>query len=343
MADDPCTGDMKTTVLHNDGSASTLSVGQAPVPTPPIDCFYVYPTVSEQKTPNADLTVDAQVRGVTLQQAARFSSVCRVFAPVYPQLTLSAITGATGIQAAAAGKAYAGVASAWDDYLAHDNHGRGVVLIGHSQGAGMLTQLIHDKIDSNPAVRKRLVSALLLGGNVVVPTGKDVGGVFVNVPACRAAGQLHCVIAYSTFDETPPAGALFGRTSGRFSTVLGGRKVANPQILCTNPAALGGGEAALHSYFATEPLPGVLGTLAKAQFNNAPPTASTPWVELDGHYRAQCVSQGGATVLMVRPVGTAQPLKPEPDATWGLHLVDVNLALGDLVDAVQAQSRAYTG
>jgi hypothetical protein len=342
LANNPCNGDQTATVVKSDGT-STPGPTTKPAASPPIDCFYVYPTVSEQKTPNATLTVDAQVRGVTIQQAARFSSVCRVYAPVYPQLTLAAITGSTGIQAAAAKKAYAGVVSAWDDYLAHDNQGRGVVLIGHSQGAGMLTQLIHDKIDGNPVARKRLVSAILLGGNVVVPAGKDVGGVFVNVPACRSDSQLHCVIAYSTFNEQPPANALFGRASGRFTTVFGGRTVATPQILCTNPAALSGGKAALHSYFATEPLPGVLGTLAKAQFDNKAPTATTPWVELDGHYEAECANQGGASVLMISPVGSAVPLKPEPDASWGLHLVDVNIALGDLVDDVKAQSQAYAG
>ncbi len=32
------------------------------------------------------------------------------------------------------------VKAAWNDYLARDNKGRGVVLIGHSQGSLILTQ-----------------------------------------------------------------------------------------------------------------------------------------------------------------------------------------------------------
>jgi hypothetical protein len=34
-------------------------------------------------------------------------------------------------------------------------------------------------------------------------------------------------------------------------------------------------------------------------------------------------------------------LQPSPDATWGLHLVDANIALGDLVDLVAAQARRW--
>ena len=38
--------------------------------------------------------------------------------------------------------AYQDVRSAFFDYLAHDNDGRGIVFIGHSQGAGVLRRLL---------------------------------------------------------------------------------------------------------------------------------------------------------------------------------------------------------
>jgi pimeloyl-ACP methyl ester carboxylesterase len=88
---------------------------------------------------------------VAEQQAARFSQTCRVFAPVYRQLTLRAIFGE--IPASAAAKAYGDVRSAWRDYLRNHNNGRGVVLIGHSQGTYMLRQLARDVIDRRPKVR----------------------------------------------------------------------------------------------------------------------------------------------------------------------------------------------
>ena len=61
--------------------------------------------------------------------------------------------------------------AAWRDYLAHDNHGRGVVLIGHSQGAYVLKHLVKTVIDRSPAERRLLVSAILLGGQVLEANG----------------------------------------------------------------------------------------------------------------------------------------------------------------------------
>ena len=341
LAKNPCEADLTATVVSSTGE-ETVKPAKAAV-DPPIDCFYVYPTISEQSTPNATITVDPQVRGVTVAQAARFSSVCRVYAPVYPQLTLSAITGAVDVQANAAKAAYAGVETAWEDYLANDNGGRGFVLLGHSQGAGLLTQLVRSKIDKDPALRKRMVSALLIGGNIIVPAGKDVGGTFVNVPACRAEDQLHCVVAYSAFGDAAPAGAVFGRPVSRFSDAFGGGTVTDPEVLCTNPAALGGGPGALQTYVETAPLPGVVGALAKVQFAGALPEADTPWVGLDGRYSGKCENAGGANVLRVTPVGAAPKLIPEPDPTWGLHIADVNLPLGNLVALVRSQRDAYVG
>ena len=54
---------------------------------------------------------------------------------------------------------------------------------------------------------------MLLGGNVLVKKGKDTGGDFKKIPACRSRTQTGCVIAFSTFNEAPPVDAIFGRTA----------------------------------------------------------------------------------------------------------------------------------
>jgi hypothetical protein len=59
------------------------------------------------------------------------------------------------------------------------------------------------------------VSAVLLGGNVSVRKGSDRGGVFRHVPTCRHETQLACVVAFSTFNETPPDASFFGRGASR--------------------------------------------------------------------------------------------------------------------------------
>src|ERR687897_1024510 len=130
------------------------------------DCFYVYPTVSDQKQPQATKVVDAVLRSIALYQTARYSRDCRVFAPVYRQFTIQALLNPGTITDEIGDQAYADVLEAWRAYLKRARHGRGVVLIGHSQGTFMLRRLIREEIDPRAPARRRLISALLLGGNV---------------------------------------------------------------------------------------------------------------------------------------------------------------------------------
>jgi Protein of unknown function (DUF3089) len=334
LANNPCESDLTTTVVQPDGTQKVVRA--KPAKRPPVDCFYVYPSVSAQPTVNANLNVDPELRAVADFQASRFSQTCRVFAPVYPELTVVATSGGS---AAARAVAYQGVLSAWRDYLAHDNKGRGVVFIGHSQGAGMLTQLLSSEIDPNPRLRHRLVSALLLGGNVTVAAGRDSGGDFQNIRACHRREQTGCVVAYSTFDQPPPPNSLFGRVGGGASARTGGD--AGLQVLCVNPAAPGGGNGALDSYRRTTSLPGPIGAIT-----GQAPAAPTPWVRYPRLYTAKCESGNGATWLQVTDIGgpTDQRVRfqnPVLGPTWGLHLADVNIALGNLVDLVRSQGAAY--
>jgi hypothetical protein len=277
-------------VVHADRKKSIQRA--APAKDPLIDCFYVYPTVSGQSTENANLHIDPEETAVAVSQASRFSQVCRVYAPMYPQLTLSAIgVGGKKIDPRAAAIAHLGLLASWKDYLAHDNHGRGFVLIGHSQGASLLIPLMRNEIDPEPSERHLLVSALLMGGNVTVPVGQSVGGDFKNIPACQSTGQTGCVVAYSSFDTIPPINSLFGRvgTSISAQSGLGTGPAGNLQVLCTNPASIEGGTGTLSPYFVTKPFPGVTSTFTILTTAHL----STPWVSYPDRYTATCETSGG--------------------------------------------------
>lgn len=322
LANDPCTAPLTATVV---GAAGPEGVRSARAATsPPVDCFYVYPTVSDQLTANADLAVEAPERAVAIAQASRFSQVCRVYAPMYRQVTLAALLNPAKLTRREALTAYDSLASAFDSYLRSYNHGRGIVFIGHSQGATVLINLLARRIDGNPGLRRRLVSALLMGGNVAVGPGGD----FAHIPPCRASAQTGCVLAYSSFLSEPPKGAYFGRTSSALDPFAhNGPRTA---ILCVNPASPSGGSAPLDTYAPAA----AVGT-----------RAFTPWIEYPGEYTARCERRDGASWLQVeRPGGTAdvRPALSESEGPdWGLHVYDVNLALGNLVDLVATQSRAY--
>lgn len=345
---DPCLESRTATVVGYSGETRHEELQeQAKSGKAPIDCFYVYPTVSEQEGPNANLEIEPQEKQIAIDQASRFSQVCKVYAPMYPQLTLKAIDHPESITPEAEIKAYLGVQSAFNEYISKYNKGRGFVLIGHSQGSLMLENLIEREIEGNAELHKRLVSAIILGGNVLVPEGHLEGGTFQNVPACTSAAEAGCVIAYSSFLKEPPADSFFGRPS---SPLLGGPPPPpGTEVVCVNPTLLNqdGSVGNLQPYAPTTPFPGVIGA------GSPVPTASTPWVETVGTATAQCKHENGATWLNIAPKeGLSTHVEEELAAhnevaeeligpEWGLHLYDVNIALGNLVHTVAVQTQAY--
>jgi len=336
LAANPCEGNLDATPI--DWAIRAGYEQASPAADPPIDCFYVYPTVSRQKGVNADLTIDVEETDVAIAQAARFSQVCHVYAPMYPQLTLAAIADPSRISYGSAITAYSSLYSSFRNYMANYNRGRGIVFIGHSQGAMMLIALLKAEVDPKPEVRRLLVSALLMGGNVTVPVGKSVGGDFANIPACASSAQTGCVVAYSSFDKAPPADAVFGRVATSIN-IFEPQGAGSLQILCVNPAAPGGGTADLEPYF---PTAGLAVFLGKAAPNFG---VSTPWVTFPGQYAAHCVNAGGASWLQIDRIRGAlddsRPVVAAGSPSWGLHTVDVNIALGNLVELVRSESGAF--
>lgn len=345
--DDACAVDLTASIIQADGGMVRETF--TPAADPAVDCFYVYPTVSTDPGGNSDLNAGPEETFVAKVQFARFGAQCRTFAPLYRQATLTSLharmNGGAG-PAADRDLAYGDVLAAWRHYMAHDNKGRGVVLIGHSQGAAVLLSLIKAEIDGKPA-QKQLVSAILPGTNVVVPNGADVGASFKHIPACRAADQTGCVISYTSFrDDVPPsASGLFGRGVEPMTM----QAFPNSHGLCTNPASLGGGSAPLRAYFQTD-----LGPWARDGFawTRNGQRIDTPFVTIPGLLTARCVTQGSISYLAVHVEAGKDDVRTQdvpgdvivngrtfPD--WGLHRIDMHLGIGDLVDIVGRQGAAY--
>jgi hypothetical protein len=327
QADDPCTSNLSSTTVSAHGATQTVAT--SPSTASKFDCFYVYPTVSGQTTANANLEVQPVETVTAEEQASRFSQVCRVWAPMYRQRTVASLFKN---QPGADQVAYDSLLAGWKDYLAHDNHGRPIVFIGHSQGAAMLIRLLQNEIDPNPRLRKLMVSAILLGGNVTVPIGKSVGGSFRHIPTCGTATETGCVIAYSSFGTAPPADTLFGRPGTGVSSLSGQTASAGLQVACVNPVTFSTAPGALLPFFfsANDSVPDV--------------NVRTPWVSFPGLYTARCETIGGATTLQVTPTGIPGDPRPLVTAslgpTWGYHVDDVNLALGNLVADVADEEGA---
>jgi hypothetical protein len=337
---DSCAVNLATTVVAADGKLTHEPFKSNP--QAPIDCFYVYPTVSRDTTPNSDMNAGPEEHGVIRAQFARFGSQCKLYAPLYRQLTLTALRSAMTGQPLTADRAmaYGDVAAAWRYYLEHDNKGRGVVLIGHSQGSGMLTQLIKNEIDGKP-IQSQILSALLIGTNVAVPKGKDVGGAFQSMPLCKSASQLGCVITYVSFrvDVPPPANSRFGRVPNE-GMIAG----------CVNPAALTGSKD-LHAYLSAGPN-GVSTSSADPKPWAGGKKIETPFVSVPGLLSAECVANDTGSYLAVKVHADAADARTDEIVgdvvdqgqirkEWGLHLIDVHVAMGNLIDIVGEQAKAY--
>ena len=337
---DVCSNPVPTTVLNPAGYGATIP---SPVAAnPKVDCFYVYPTVSRDQGLNSDLQV-LEERPTALAQFARFSAVCRPFAPVYRQMTTAAIT------AAAAGAdiarnyamAYGDVQAAWRQFVATRNADRPYVLVGHSQGALMLQGLIAREIEGKP-VAKRMLLAIIPGFNTVVPIGKRTGGTFKSTPLCSRPDERGCVISFVTYREGtgPSPTARFG-----FATQPGFT------IGCVNPVRIGSRnwEAADSIWPSRSSGPAIGGPIVWST-SGPPPSA---FLRTPGLVSVRCVDDGPAGFLALHTnadpsdkrtdrvggePGIVTPLGPVFLPGWGMHLADMQHAQGDLIRAVAAIS-----
>ena len=332
-ASDLCAAPVVATVVLGDSSRTSRVF--KPNPAAPIDCFYVYPTVSEDPAGNSGMTSGPGEQRAVAQQFAAFASVCRPFAPLYRQVTIAGIEAVLrdGPLPVDFKLPYEDVRAAWRHYLAHDNEGRRVVLIGHSQGARILARLIAHEIEGKPEQRL-FAGALILGFDVEVPEGKDVGGTFKTIPLCRAAGQSGCIVAYETFPATspPPDDAHFTHP-----------ETPGMEIACTDPAALADGT--LDPILATQTnllgkSPGDPGWAAFVK------PLETPFVSLPGIASGHCVKGAKASYFSVSINASPAPdtwpatlpgnlvVDGRPLKGWGWHLIDFNIAMGNLIDFV---------
>ncbi|MFB6977881.1 DUF3089 domain-containing protein [Streptomyces scopuliridis] len=333
---------------------------------PPVDCFYAYPTVD--LLPNPVLRTGSRPpvpqdvhQAVTLMQSARFAGLCRIFVPVYRQVPLPALLlGIVKGTGADLTTATMDIRDAWDDYWAHDNRDpatgerRGVIILGHSQGTAVAAALIRERVDAHPEVRRQLVAAALLGGNIEVPEGRDAGGgsdpasTFQHIPACRrAAGAplpTGCVVSYATYSL--PRGSL--------PAVIGRTSSPGHRVVCVNPAALLRGEAAgarvpLDLYLPTRRLIGGSallpnGPLAVPLTGYRLPDLSTGFARHPDALKGECTHATDGTVsadwLQVSGDLSYFPASA-PAGLSGLHAMDFNVAQGDLIALATAQTHAW--
>lgn len=338
IENDHCdTADLSTTEMQPDGTMVTLTE-VAPNPDAEVDCFYVYPTVNYDPEPgNTEILFphpEAEV-AILSWQAAQYRGVCRLFAPLYHQMSLITYTAFFNVVETTEyfEWAYSDVVEAFEYYMRNLNEGRDFVLIGHSQGSLMLINLLEDRFDDDEALRGQLVSAVLMGpsNRVQVLEGEVVGGSLANIPLCTSANETGCIIAFDanaagveTFYE---AAILYYPPSAR---------------ACVNPASIDGGSGTLGAF-----------VYPRSSWNMGPffpDGVDTEWVRYPNIYTSRCAESDEQHVLLVDLASdyTGEvPVTPEEiqdvyaaggrASDRNLHGVESYLAGTDLVGIVEQQ------
>jgi hypothetical protein len=331
---DACHGDLDATELRPDGAR--VVVPFVPAAKPTVDCFYLYPTVDMGMVPGShtDFSDTGRMREFTRAQVGRFGAACRIFAPLYRQMTLGTYFATAEEHERLFEVAFADVLAAFRYYLAHFDDGRRIALIGHSQGAQMIERLLRTLFDGDPAMRARLLVAMPIGGDVEVADGSTAGGTFRNIPVCTSGDELACVIAFGTFR---PEGVVHPWP---------GPATAGRHTACVNPAGAGDDGKHLLSGAAF---------VTRSRFRDTMPgaeLATTPFVVLRDFYEAWCTDgNDGVRFLAVQPAPGPGDTRTSPvhlDAPmWrtrlGLHLLDFQLAQDDLVRLIQRKALAADG
>jgi hypothetical protein len=339
---DPCTSSLAASAVTA-GGAVTPATWPHSAAAARFACFYVYPTVSLATTANTGLAVTQLETYIANEQTAPLSQVCQVWAPLYRSQTfptvLKGLAGDHSLMRSTFTVAYDSVLPAWQWFLAHTGS-KPIILIGDSQGAAVLIHLISAQLDRQPSVLRRLLVAILVGGNLQVPAGQLAGGAFTKVPLCTSATQTGCAIAFSSYSSQPPANSVFGRPGQGVSLQSGQTAKAGQQVACVNPAALGGGAGDLDPYLLTA------SQLGLAEH------VTTRWVSYPQLYTASCEHGGGASWLQVTSLAGASHTRPvvnekilpgadDTGPAWGYHGYEYGLTLGNLLQDVAGQEAAW--
>ena len=322
QSDDLCAGTIAGNTLPPPGQTSKPLEYTRAV-DPPVDCFYLYPTQSNQATPNSNLDKDPPIKRVVVQQARMFSSVCNVYAPMYKQVTFS---GSQLYDSPEVEIAYASAKQAFQSYLDNYNNGRPFIMIGHSQGSAHTARLIDEMVDKDADLRSRFVGAFAPGANIYVPINENVGGMYDNVPACSEVGQFGCLVAFSTYNADPGPTAAFSRLNFGYWIYPEPRPDQTKyEVVCTNPALLDGGD-------------GIALPLANTDYIQSTPANETaqPWISAPDYYKLSCQRKDGAHWLNLSKLNTPGDNRPDLGKlivgnSSNYHVPEVNLTEGNLL------------
>jgi pimeloyl-ACP methyl ester carboxylesterase len=161
------------------------------------DVFFIHPTTYfKSKYWNAPVD-DPELNEKTdksaiLHQASVFNGSYRVFAPRYRQMAIDGFFSKDlKSKKRAVDTSFADVEQAFLHYIKNFNHGRPVIIAGHSQG-GLMTILLLKKYFDQKELYDQLIVAMPVGWAVKADE-------FREIPVCEDSTQTGCFVSWNTY------------------------------------------------------------------------------------------------------------------------------------------------
>ncbi len=207
--------------------------GYRPGAAPRAAVFFIHPTSylsrSRWNAPLDDAEANGRAAIFLRGQASAFNDAGEVWSPRYRQATFGAFLTSSPDAQAALALAYRDVATAFDAFLDQVASGRLIILAGHSQGALHLSRLLRERVATDPALRRRIVAAYVVGW----PISRTADLPLMGLPECAAADQAGCLLSWASFAE--PADPELIADAFDATTGFNGQSRRGTPIVCTNP------------------------------------------------------------------------------------------------------------
>ena len=206
--------------------------GQTAAADPEAALFFVHPTSylnrARWNAPLDDAPANTLAATFLRGQASAFNASAAIWAPRYRQATFGAFLTDQKAAEQALDLAYADIRVAFEEFLREVGPDRPIILAGHSQGALLLSRLLHERI-AGTVLTRRIVAAYIVGW----PISRTADLPALGLPECGAADQAGCVLSWQSFAEPADPALIFDHFDA--STGYSGAKRSGTTLVCTNP------------------------------------------------------------------------------------------------------------